>query len=179
MLWEVSTLFTDLFTSKSEVYFSLTSHSNRQVFDSPHLKVLVGKGVRKRLDAKAIVQLLRSFEAPLGTTKAIMLEIFQISVLNFLSYLVWMTCAYFLETFLLVCPFGTEADNALLFFFPFTKKLNNSACFPGIYFVNGCLVFCFWTWVWVGEAVDVSLMWTLLYLQRFWIILYQLNTSTG
>lgn len=39
-----------------------------QVFDSPHLKVLVGKGVRKRLDAKAIVQLLRSFEAPLGTT---------------------------------------------------------------------------------------------------------------
>ncbi|CAN4123182.1 unnamed protein product [Withania somnifera] len=39
-----------------------------QVFDSPHLKVLVGKGVRKRLDAKAIVQLLQSFEAPLGTT---------------------------------------------------------------------------------------------------------------
>ncbi|XP_016490038.1 Holliday junction resolvase MOC1, chloroplastic [Nicotiana tabacum] len=39
-----------------------------QVFDSPHLKVLVGKGVRKRLDAKAIVQLLQSFEAPIGTT---------------------------------------------------------------------------------------------------------------
>ncbi|KAM3397959.1 Holliday junction resolvase MOC1, chloroplastic isoform X1 [Capsicum galapagoense] len=39
-----------------------------QVFDSPHLKVRVGKGVRKRLDAKAIVQLLQSFEAPLGTT---------------------------------------------------------------------------------------------------------------
>ncbi|MCD7446039.1 hypothetical protein HAX54_031522 [Datura stramonium] len=58
-----------------------------QVFDSPHLKVLVGKGVRKRLDAKAIVQLLQSFEAPLGTTKAVMLEVFQISVLNFLSYL--------------------------------------------------------------------------------------------
>ncbi|XP_060197217.1 Holliday junction resolvase MOC1, chloroplastic-like isoform X1 [Lycium barbarum] len=38
-----------------------------QVFDSPHLKVLVGKGLRKRLDAKAIVQLLQSFEAPIGT----------------------------------------------------------------------------------------------------------------
>lgn len=66
----------------------LTSYSNLQVFDSPHLKVLVGKGVRKRLDAKAIVQLLQSFEAPLGTTNAFMLKVFRISVLNFLSYLV-------------------------------------------------------------------------------------------
>ncbi|XP_004228506.3 Holliday junction resolvase MOC1, chloroplastic [Solanum lycopersicum] len=46
----------------------LKPNQTPQVFDSPHLKVLVGKGVRKRLDAKAIVQLLQSFEAPLGTT---------------------------------------------------------------------------------------------------------------
>lgn len=39
-----------------------------QVFDSPHLKVLVGKRIRRRLDAKSIVQLLKSFDAPVGTT---------------------------------------------------------------------------------------------------------------
>ncbi|KAF2291942.1 hypothetical protein GH714_042284 [Hevea brasiliensis] len=38
------------------------------VFDAPYLKVLVGKRIRKRLDAKSIVQLLRSFDAPVGTT---------------------------------------------------------------------------------------------------------------
>ncbi|CAH9100092.1 unnamed protein product [Cuscuta epithymum] len=39
-----------------------------QVFDSPHLKVTVGKGVRRRLDARSIVHLLQSFEVPIGTT---------------------------------------------------------------------------------------------------------------
>ncbi|CAL1403588.1 unnamed protein product [Linum trigynum] len=39
-----------------------------QVFDSPSLKVVVGKRIRKRLDVKSIVQLLRSFDAPVGTT---------------------------------------------------------------------------------------------------------------
>ncbi|KAG9155681.1 hypothetical protein Leryth_003964 [Lithospermum erythrorhizon] len=39
-----------------------------EVFDSPHLKVRVGKGVRKRLDAKSIVQLVKRFNAPIGTT---------------------------------------------------------------------------------------------------------------
>ncbi|RAL43127.1 hypothetical protein DM860_009909 [Cuscuta australis] len=39
-----------------------------QVFDSPHLKVMVGKGLRSRLDAKSIVNLLRSSEVPVGTT---------------------------------------------------------------------------------------------------------------
>ncbi|KAF3791477.1 hypothetical protein EJ110_NYTH08365 [Nymphaea thermarum] len=39
-----------------------------QVFDSPYLQASVGKRLRKRLDAKAIVQLLRSFNAPVGTT---------------------------------------------------------------------------------------------------------------
>lgn len=44
------------------------SDSSAQVFDSPHLKVLVGKRLRRRLDAKAIVQLLQSLDAPVGTT---------------------------------------------------------------------------------------------------------------
>ncbi|KAG2670991.1 hypothetical protein I3760_14G112600 [Carya illinoinensis] len=44
------------------------SGSSAQVFDSPHLQVLVGKRVRRRLDAKSIVQLLRSLDAPFGTT---------------------------------------------------------------------------------------------------------------
>ncbi|XP_022153091.1 uncharacterized protein LOC111020674 isoform X2 [Momordica charantia] len=39
-----------------------------QVYDSPHLQVLVGGRRRKRLDAKSIVQLLHSFNAPIGTT---------------------------------------------------------------------------------------------------------------
>ncbi|XP_048431161.1 Holliday junction resolvase MOC1, chloroplastic-like isoform X4 [Pyrus x bretschneideri] len=41
--------------------------SSAQVYDSPHLRVLVGKRVRRRLDAKSIVQLLSSFDAPPGT----------------------------------------------------------------------------------------------------------------
>ncbi|KAJ9146601.1 hypothetical protein P3X46_028843 [Hevea brasiliensis] len=44
------------------------SGCSAQVFDAPYLKVLVGKRIRKRLDAKSIVQLLRSFDAPVGTT---------------------------------------------------------------------------------------------------------------
>ncbi|XP_027100946.1 Holliday junction resolvase MOC1, chloroplastic-like isoform X2 [Coffea arabica] len=39
-----------------------------QVFDSPHLKVPIGRRLRKRLDTKSIVQLLNSFNAPMGTT---------------------------------------------------------------------------------------------------------------
>ncbi|KAJ0045179.1 hypothetical protein Pint_05507 [Pistacia integerrima] len=39
-----------------------------QVFDTPHLPVLVGGRVRKRLDAKSIVLLLRRLDAPVGTT---------------------------------------------------------------------------------------------------------------
>ncbi|CAH8306484.1 unnamed protein product [Eruca vesicaria subsp. sativa] len=42
--------------------------SEAQVFDTPHLPVLVGKRVRKRLDAKSIVQLIRSLEIPSGST---------------------------------------------------------------------------------------------------------------
>lgn len=37
-----------------------------QVFDSPSVKILVGKRTRRRLDAKSIVQLVRSFDAPVG-----------------------------------------------------------------------------------------------------------------
>lgn len=39
-----------------------------QVFDSPYVHVSVGKTRRRRLDAKSIVQLLQSFDAPIGTT---------------------------------------------------------------------------------------------------------------
>ncbi|WCJ28979.1 Holliday junction resolvase MOC1 chloroplastic [Euphorbia peplus] len=44
------------------------SGCSAQVFDSPQLKVLVGKSTRTRLDAKSIVHLLRGFNAPIGTT---------------------------------------------------------------------------------------------------------------
>ncbi|KAJ4724476.1 Holliday junction resolvase MOC1, chloroplastic [Melia azedarach] len=44
------------------------SGCSAQVFDSPHLPVQVGKRVRKRLDAKSIVLLLRSLDTPVGTT---------------------------------------------------------------------------------------------------------------
>ncbi|KAI5409805.1 variant 3 [Lathyrus oleraceus] len=39
-----------------------------QVFDSPHVQLLVGKRTRRRLNANSIVQLVRSFDAPPGTT---------------------------------------------------------------------------------------------------------------
>ncbi|KAK3205412.1 hypothetical protein Dsin_019458 [Dipteronia sinensis] len=47
-----------------------TDHSgcSAQVFDSPHLPVLISGRVRKRLDAKSIVMLLRGLDAPIGTT---------------------------------------------------------------------------------------------------------------
>lgn len=41
--------------------------SSAQVFDSPHVTISIGKRARRRLDAKSIVHLLRSFDAPLGT----------------------------------------------------------------------------------------------------------------
>ncbi|RDX62969.1 Holliday junction resolvase MOC1, chloroplastic, partial [Mucuna pruriens] len=46
------------------------SVSSAQVFDSPHVKILVGKNktTRRRLDAKSVVQLVHSFDAPIGTT---------------------------------------------------------------------------------------------------------------
>lgn len=46
-----------------------TDHSglSAQVFDSPHVRVPIGKQTRRRLDAKSIVQLLQSFNAPVGT----------------------------------------------------------------------------------------------------------------
>ncbi|KAE9598242.1 hypothetical protein Lal_00003980 [Lupinus albus] len=43
------------------------SVSSAQVFDSPHVQILVGKRTRRRLDANSIVQLVRSFDAPVGT----------------------------------------------------------------------------------------------------------------
>ncbi|KAK9154389.1 hypothetical protein Sjap_001869 [Stephania japonica] len=53
---------------KTHHHHSPPSSENAKVFDTPHLQVLVGKRVRKRLDAKAIVELLRTFDAPPGTT---------------------------------------------------------------------------------------------------------------
>ncbi|XP_010271824.1 PREDICTED: uncharacterized protein LOC104607806 isoform X2 [Nelumbo nucifera] len=44
------------------------SDCSAQVFDTPHVQVLVGKRTRKRLDAKSIVLLLQSIHAPLGTS---------------------------------------------------------------------------------------------------------------
>nr|XP_043637843.1 Holliday junction resolvase MOC1, chloroplastic [Erigeron canadensis] len=39
-----------------------------QVYDSPNVKVLVGNRIRRRMDTKAMVQLLRSLDIPIGTT---------------------------------------------------------------------------------------------------------------
>ncbi|KAH6837005.1 MutS2 [Perilla frutescens var. hirtella] len=46
----------------------LNPDNSAQVYDSPHLQVLVGKRVRKRLDVKSMVQLLKRVDAPVGTT---------------------------------------------------------------------------------------------------------------
>ncbi|XP_039129018.1 Holliday junction resolvase MOC1, chloroplastic-like [Dioscorea cayenensis subsp. rotundata] len=43
------------------------SVSSAQVFDTPNVKVLVGKRVRNCLDARSIVQLLQTFGVPHGT----------------------------------------------------------------------------------------------------------------
>ncbi|XP_051120713.1 Holliday junction resolvase MOC1, chloroplastic-like [Andrographis paniculata] len=46
----------------------LKPDNSAEVFDSPHLKILVGKRVRKRLDVRSIIQLLKTVDAPMGTT---------------------------------------------------------------------------------------------------------------
>lgn len=43
------------------------------MYDSPHLPVLVGKRVRKRLDVKSMVQLLQKVNAPTGMVVNLML----------------------------------------------------------------------------------------------------------
>ncbi|XP_028243968.1 Holliday junction resolvase MOC1, chloroplastic-like isoform X1 [Glycine soja] len=49
---------------------SVCSAQHMQVFDSPHVKILVGKNkrTRRRLDAKSVVELVCGFDAPIGTT---------------------------------------------------------------------------------------------------------------
>ncbi|KAJ0726557.1 hypothetical protein HanPI659440_Chr12g0471681 [Helianthus annuus] len=42
--------------------------SPAQVYDSPNVKVLIGNRVRRRMDTKAMVELLRSLSIPYGTT---------------------------------------------------------------------------------------------------------------
>ncbi|KAI3814283.1 hypothetical protein L1987_19034 [Smallanthus sonchifolius] len=42
--------------------------SSAQVYDSPNVKVLIGNRIRRRMDTKAIVELLRSLSIPIGTT---------------------------------------------------------------------------------------------------------------
>ncbi|KAE8657852.1 Detected protein of unknown function [Hibiscus syriacus] len=44
-----------------------SSGCSAQIFDSPYLPVQVGNRVRKRLDARSIVHLVKSLEAPTGT----------------------------------------------------------------------------------------------------------------
>lgn len=44
----------------------IISVQHTQVFDSPHVQLLVGKRTRRRLNANSIVQLIRSFDAPAG-----------------------------------------------------------------------------------------------------------------
>ncbi|XP_057801551.1 Holliday junction resolvase MOC1, chloroplastic [Salvia miltiorrhiza] len=46
----------------------LKPDNSAQVYDSPHLKALVGKRVRRRLDLKSMIQLLQKVDAPTGTT---------------------------------------------------------------------------------------------------------------
>ncbi|KAK1439512.1 hypothetical protein QVD17_05331 [Tagetes erecta] len=45
-----------------------TFHSSAQVYDSPNVKVLIGNRVRRRMDTKAMVQLLQTLSIPIGTT---------------------------------------------------------------------------------------------------------------
>jgi hypothetical protein len=37
-----------------------------QVFDNPYVRVVVSNAIRKRLDTKSIIQLLRGLDAPPG-----------------------------------------------------------------------------------------------------------------
>ncbi|KAM0836651.1 hypothetical protein ACQ4PT_062169 [Festuca glaucescens] len=46
----------------------LSPDGSSQVFDNPFVHIMVSEFTRKRLDTKSIIQLLRSLDAPLGTT---------------------------------------------------------------------------------------------------------------
>ncbi|KAF8724175.1 hypothetical protein HU200_021192 [Digitaria exilis] len=46
----------------------LSPDGSSQVFDNPFVNIVVSEVIRKRLDTKSIIQLLRSLDAPPGTT---------------------------------------------------------------------------------------------------------------
>ncbi|XP_076884595.1 Holliday junction resolvase MOC1, chloroplastic-like [Bidens hawaiensis] len=48
--------------------YDVLGSSAAQVYDSPNVKVLIGNRVRRRMDTKAVVELLRSLSIPTGTT---------------------------------------------------------------------------------------------------------------
>lgn len=48
--------------------FDHSGSTSAEVFDSPVVQVSVGKTRRRRLDARSIVQLVQSIDAPIGTT---------------------------------------------------------------------------------------------------------------
>ncbi|KAF5751626.1 hypothetical protein HS088_TW02G00641 [Tripterygium wilfordii] len=58
----------DIYGALAVLQYEGDSACSAQVFDSPRLKLVVGGRVRNRLDANSVVQLLRSLEAPAGTT---------------------------------------------------------------------------------------------------------------
>ncbi|KNA18410.1 hypothetical protein SOVF_071030 [Spinacia oleracea] len=58
----------DLSGAMALLKYDSSGFVSAQVFDSPVVQLSVGKTRRKRLDAKSIVQLLQSLDAPKGTT---------------------------------------------------------------------------------------------------------------
>lgn len=57
----------DLSGALALLKFDHSGCASAEVFDSPFVQVPVGKRLRRRLDARSLVQLLKSFDAPTGT----------------------------------------------------------------------------------------------------------------
>lgn len=96
------------FTFCLELYFSIFWNGccyiilfqYMQVFDSPHVQMLVGKRTRRRLDANSIVQLVRSFDAPIGILCFLYLYIYNLFLDCFFG--LWALSKY-LFLFILMC----------------------------------------------------------------------------
>lgn len=163
-----------LFTSKTAVYLLVADF----LFQSPgvwfsSLESTSWQRSAEAVRCKSYCSVASKFWSSYRYVEAVILEIFQNSVLYFLSYLEWMTCAVdsaISQIFVLVCLFGIEGDNALFFLFSFTNKLNISICFLGM--------LCYFTILFSASGLRggvgrqlVHLLYEFYWvLQRFWSI---------
>lgn len=102
----------------------IISVQHMQVFDSPHVQILVGKRTRKRLNASSVVQLVRSFDAPAGMLCFLYLSLYiNVQTLFYTSFFgLWVSTKY-LYRFILMLEMNHCTIRSDCLFYHFVKLL--------------------------------------------------------